>query len=321
MVYLCIVEVVILKSNTFLSCFYLMVTHMMLFLHADFTFIYSKFLAPLPPSMDEFVHYLCLDFPKVIDVNHLMKEIGPQRKVTNIPLAMSYLKSRFFAPIELEMPCQAMEHGSNIHGHNVVRICQLFAKLCYVLKIAPGVQRVHGRNLPSALEAYSNIFKPFSTGPQEASDEEIRIWTNSGRKVSCEDVVFLWGFRGSMTAGMLKSLLQESHKIKSEDFDVRLVERSCAIVVFWQSSSSKTFLDVMNNSSDICGPLREMITEGLKAGGYEIYSRACKLGLWQASLTNALDKSLADPGCPSESDSKSESSQSHNELMIDLDEL
>lgn len=72
-------------------------------LHADFTFIHSKFLAPLPPNFDEFMCTLRLVFPHVLDIQQLMKEIGPLRKVTNIPTAISYLKDHFFAPIDMEI--------------------------------------------------------------------------------------------------------------------------------------------------------------------------------------------------------------------------
>lgn len=70
---------------------------------ADFTFIHSKFLAPLPPDFDEFTCSLHLAFPQVIDVQQLMKEIRPSKKFTNIPKAVSYLKDHFFAPIDVEI--------------------------------------------------------------------------------------------------------------------------------------------------------------------------------------------------------------------------
>lgn len=41
-------------------------------------------------------------FPHILDVKHLMKNIGPLRKVTNIPAAISYLNNHYFAPIDLE---------------------------------------------------------------------------------------------------------------------------------------------------------------------------------------------------------------------------
>jgi hypothetical protein len=47
---------------------------------------------------------LRLVFPLVLDIRQLMKEIGPLRKVTNIPTAISYLKDHFFAPIDMEIP-------------------------------------------------------------------------------------------------------------------------------------------------------------------------------------------------------------------------
>lgn len=73
---------------------------------ADFTFIHSKFLAPLPSTLEEFRSSLCLVFPNVLDVNHLMNEINPQTKVNNLPACISYLKQRFFAPIDIEIPNQ-----------------------------------------------------------------------------------------------------------------------------------------------------------------------------------------------------------------------
>ncbi|KAG8640399.1 poly(A)-specific ribonuclease PARN-like isoform X5 [Manihot esculenta] len=288
----------------------------------DFTFIHSKFLTPLPTNMEEFTSSLRLAFPQVIDVNHLMKEISPLRKVRNIPMATSYLKNLFFAPVDVEIPFQAWANEGKIHGHNVVRICQLFAKLCYILKLAPNSVESNDKNLAEALKSYANIFNPYSSVPQEPIDEDIKIWTNSTIKVSCEDLVFLWGFR-DMTAGTLKRLLQESHKVFSEEFDVRLVDKSCAIVVFRQPGLSKTFMDVLNDDSDIVGPLREMVSEGVRAAGYETYNRACSLGLWDAYLGDALDKAMAGLDYPLEADSKPKSPGTYwcNEWVIDLDEL
>lgn len=102
--------------------------------HSDLTFIHSKFLAPLPPSMDEFTSSLELSFPLVIDVNHLMKEVGAERKVTSIPVAAAYLKNHFFAPTEVEIPCQGelldheFFHMSKICQH----CCNFYASLVLV---------------------------------------------------------------------------------------------------------------------------------------------------------------------------------------------
>lgn len=81
-------------------------TKLWFFLLADFTFIHSKFIAPLPPNIDEFASSLRLVFPNVLDVNRLMKVIGPLGKVTNIPVAISYLNNRFFAPVDIEISHQ-----------------------------------------------------------------------------------------------------------------------------------------------------------------------------------------------------------------------
>lgn len=80
--------------------------NIMSFLYADFTFIHSKFVAPLPLSMDEFVSSLQSVFPHIIDVNQMMKEINPLKKVKNISTAMSYLKNRFSAAVDMEIRSQ-----------------------------------------------------------------------------------------------------------------------------------------------------------------------------------------------------------------------
>lgn len=56
--------------------------------------------------MDEFRISLRLVFPHVIDINHLMDEISPLKKVTNVPAATSYLKRHFFSPVDMEIPHQ-----------------------------------------------------------------------------------------------------------------------------------------------------------------------------------------------------------------------
>ncbi|KAL5861541.1 hypothetical protein ACOSQ4_002837 [Xanthoceras sorbifolium] len=289
----------------------------------DFAFIHSKFLAPLPPTMDEFMHSLHLAFPIVLNVNHLVKNIGPVRKTTNISATMSYMKNRFFAPIEMEIPHEAIVNEGKNHGHNVVKLCQLFGKLCSVLKITPSAIQSGDHRLASALQGYENLFKLCPSSPQGPTNEEdIRVWTNNTRKVSCEDVVFLWGFKKGMPAGKLKGQLQGSHEVLTEEFDVRLVDRSCAIVVFWQPGSSQTFLEVMNGK-DICGKLREMVSEGVRASSYKTYKRVCSSGLWKSELADSMDKALASSECVSEGDYESKASEIYwcSELMINLDDL
>ena len=84
--------------------FYLFIVLLLGVLFADFAFIHSKFLAPLPPNIDEFTCSLRMVFPYVLDVNHLMKDIGPLKKVTNLSAAASRIKRRFFVPIDMEIP-------------------------------------------------------------------------------------------------------------------------------------------------------------------------------------------------------------------------
>ncbi|KAF6162394.1 hypothetical protein GIB67_012542 [Kingdonia uniflora] len=69
----------------------------------EFTFIHSKFLGPLPLALEEFSRSLHPVFPYVLDVNHLMKKIGPLKKATNISAAIAYMKRQFFVPLDMEI--------------------------------------------------------------------------------------------------------------------------------------------------------------------------------------------------------------------------
>ncbi|CAL5352166.1 unnamed protein product [Camellia sinensis] len=194
---------------------------------SDFTFIYSKFLSSLPSSMDEFRCSVRLVFPHILDVSHLMKEIGLMKKVTNLPAAISSLKRRFFTPIDMKISHQDDASESNIHGHDVLRISELFAKPCTILKIAPVTHEDENGHLPSVLEDYTNIFNPCSTSSQDHTfDEDVSVWTDNRRKVDSKDLVFLWGFRGGMSARTLKKLLHDSRDVFSEEFDVQLLDKS-----------------------------------------------------------------------------------------------
>ncbi|MBA0715419.1 hypothetical protein Golax_014316 [Gossypium laxum] len=254
----------------------------------DFSVIHSKFIAPLPLDVNEFLNSLQSIFPHIFDVNHMMKGI-------------------------------ALLDESKIHGRTVVRICYLFAKLCSVLKITPGsIQSSDGK----VLDGYANAFRSCSGNSEESLDGGIRIWTNSPRKVDCKDLVFLWGFRNRLSAGMLKSLLQGSHDVFSEEFDVCLVDKSCAILVFFHPNLSQAFLDVMN-SEEISGSLSELVSEGLRAADYDTYKRACSLGLWETDLASSLDKASATPDRLSQSDPETKPAEIYwcNDLIINLDDL
>lgn len=77
-------------------------------LDADFTFIHSKFLAPLPTSIDEFASSLHLVFPRVLEVKHLMSKIGGLSKPMSIAAALSYLKKHYYAPTYLDIPVEGL---------------------------------------------------------------------------------------------------------------------------------------------------------------------------------------------------------------------
>ncbi|KAL5057690.1 hypothetical protein RYX36_029294 [Vicia faba] len=287
----------------------------------DCTLIHSKFIAPLPSEVDDFVSSLCKFFPKVVDVNYLMKKSGTMKKSTNIRNALSYLNTHFFAPVDMEIPDQDTVNKGKTDGLDALRLSYLFMKLCSVLKISPIVTPLDNRQLVPKLEDFA--FHPCSANVQESScNEDVTVWTNNTKKINCEHLVFLWGFKFGMTAGMLKSALRESNDIFSEEFDVRFIDKSCAVVVFWQPGLSKDLVNVMNGE-EISGGLKELISDGLRVTGYETYRTMCRLGLWEMnlaeSLERALESSLSDEKISSER--KPSEIQWCNDNVLNFDDL
>ncbi|KAK6916900.1 Ribonuclease CAF1 [Dillenia turbinata] len=291
----------------------------------DFAFIYSKFIGPLPPDVDDFTHSLRSIFPHILDINHLMKEIGPLKNINNLPAAISHLKRRFFLNMDVEIPQHGKGDGDTIHGRNVLTISHLFAKLCSLLKITPHSFQSNSIHLAPALGGFANTFLPFSanTNSTESNHGELRIWTGDTRKVGTENVIFLWGFRGGMSAVSLKNILSKSHQIFSEEFDVRLVGGSCATLVFWHPGLSAAFLEIMSCGGVGCEPLKEMTAEGLRAASYETYEQVCRLGLWEADLSDALDKAMENDVPFSETNAKALPSEINwsNDYVINLEDL
>ncbi|XP_019240510.1 PREDICTED: poly(A)-specific ribonuclease PARN-like isoform X2 [Nicotiana attenuata] len=288
----------------------------------DFTFVHSKFLAPLPSTLDEFKSSLCEVFPNVLDVNHLMKEISLLKKVNNLPASISYLKQRFFAPVDMEISNQAEATEVKTLGHDVLKISELFAKLYSILKIAPKAPEAAEGHLPDAIECYINLFNPCFASSHGLADEGVSVWTDNTRKISIKNLVFLWGFRGGTSAGQLKSLLYGSHEVFHNEFDVRLVDKSCAVVVFGNPGFSEVLLQLMDSGGICTSTLTEMLADGLTAAGYEVYQKVCELGLWEADLASSFERALE------ENDSFSEAHSQelpgicwNNDEMINLDDL
>ncbi|ESQ37066.1 hypothetical protein EUTSA_v10002449mg [Eutrema salsugineum] len=280
---------------------------------SDFTSIHAKFLGPLPSNVDDFSSSLSSAFPNVVDLSQFMKEISPLSNISNLPAAMSSL-NRFFAPVDVEVANQGcpikLDESHQMHGQNAVMISQLFAKLSTIQK----------SDYQSSVQPSEDSYALASD--QHASDENVQVWSKNSRRVSSENLVFIWGLAKKMTASTLKNVLQKSHNVFAQEFDVKLLDRSCAVVVFWQPSSSETFLSAVNNEDQLLGgSLRVMVAEGLRAAGYETYKRACRLGFWEADLADSLDKTLESSDTDLDSDTKPSEISWTSELAINFDEL
>lgn len=207
-------------------------------------------------------------------------------------------------------------------GHDVVKISQLFAKLWSILKIAPKTPEAVAGHFPDAIECYTNSFNPFFTSSHGPANEDVSVWTDNARKISIKNLIFLWGFKGVTSAGKLKNLLYGSHEVFHNEFDVKMVDRSCAVIAFGNPGFSEVLMQLMDSGGICTNTLQEMLADGLRAAGYETYQKVCELGLWEADLASSMEKALEESESFSDAQSKERSRICpNNGEVINLDEL
>uniref|UniRef100_A0A0E0QJJ4 Uncharacterized protein n=1 Tax=Oryza rufipogon TaxID=4529 RepID=A0A0E0QJJ4_ORYRU len=280
----------------------------------DFTMIHSKFVAPLPPNLHEFMCSLRMVFSNVIDISHMWREIGPLRKAKNIQGALSYLQRQYFVPMDVEIPQQDGNNSVTKSGENVLRITKLFAKLSNLLKISPNGQ-THSGDKCHTVEEYSYILYPSCTA-EESEDDKSSNESNTTRSVRTDNVVFLWGFRET-SVKELRSRLASLHHAFSKDFELRLLDNSCSALIF---HSSDTAIDLLREINSESPSLNNFFSEGLKAAGFDAYRKVCRSGLWDSDLAEALDGVSSEPSTSTLSGRGTSEICWNTSLMLDLKE-
>jgi poly(A)-specific ribonuclease len=134
--------------------------------------------------------------------------------------------------------------------------------------------------------------------------------------LSSDNVLFLWGFR-SQSVKELRSHLTGLHHAFSEDFEIKLLDETCSALIF---HSSDTAVELLKEISSESPSLNSFFSEGLKAAGFEVYRKVCRLGLWDSDLAEALESVSCE--LPELTLSEQSTSQIYwnNSLMLDLKE-
>ncbi|XP_047073129.1 poly(A)-specific ribonuclease PARN-like [Lolium rigidum] len=281
---------------------------------SDLTMIHTKFIGPLPPNMHEFMCSLRMVFSSVVDIGHLWREIGPLRKAKNIQAALSYLQRQYFVPMEIEIPQQDGTNSVTKGGENVLRITKLFAKLSKLLNISPKCQSQSGEQCYS-VEDYCNIFYPGCMA-EESDDVDSTNESDTTRTVSTDCVLFLWGFSG-ISAKELRSRLTRLHHVFSKDFELRLLDKTCSALIFRSSDAAAGLLRDISSESP---SLNDFFSEGLKAAGFDVYRKACRSGLWDSDLAEALESASSEPATSTLSGHGSSEIYWSSSLKLDLKE-
>lgn len=136
------------------------------------------------------------------------------------------------------------------------------------------------------------------------------------RTVSTQSVVFLWGFRET-SAEELRSRLTRLHHVFSKDFDLRLLDKTCSALIFRSSDAASELLRDISLESP---SLNNFFSEGLKAAGFDVYRKACSLGLWDSDLAEALDGVSLEPATSTISEHGSSELYWNSSLKLDLKE-
>ncbi|XP_038986940.1 poly(A)-specific ribonuclease PARN-like isoform X2 [Phoenix dactylifera] len=260
------------------------------------------------------------------DKNLLMSEIQNLEEEQNLKVRgfreVIDLISSSKKPIIAYNCLHADGNSNNNHGHNVLKLTRVFAKLGILLKIVPDCQTSLGQHTVP-IEEYANIFYPISNSLQESEADDVDFHMDNVRKISTDDLVFIWGFREGTSAAELKNHLRQTHSVFSEDIELQLVDKTCAVVVFQKSGSAEALLKEIGSGMTNSTAPSKIISEGLKAAGYEAYKKVCRLGMWEAELADSLDCALSEPSGDLTISSGEDASEIYwsSESMIDLNDL
>ncbi|KAJ4748715.1 Poly(A)-specific ribonuclease PARN-like [Rhynchospora pubera] len=264
----------------------------------DFAFFHEKFIAPLPPSLHEFTCSLKMVFPKILDLGHLMKEIGPLKNAKDTSSSLN-----------LEVPFQAdRDGGQSNQGRNALKIISLFVKINYL-------------HICNNIEGYFNIFHPTafmeleSVGCQDDTNTYLTHQEDIA-KLGVHNLVFLWGFNAASNL-QLKDMLRKYHPIFDENFDLKIVDRNCAAIAFQRQGAVVELLKELKPRSS---SIENMISDGVRIAGFGAYEKVCKMGLWDGRLADSLQTvALSDNNTPLLAE-KSTDICWDNKLMLDQDE-
>lgn len=300
----------------------------------DFTIIYSSFIAPLPPTVKEFLCSLQSIFPHVLDIRHLLKDVQSRetpsiRKAKNLNAALSYLNRQFSVPLDLEVPLEFKCYGSKgaeSYGHTVLRLTYLFAKVCRLLKNSLSNFSISIDGCKGVLASHENILYPkaICLNKLNYEGEDVILEGDSYSKKS--HIIFIWGFKIGSSAKALSEMLTTIHEICQEGIKVKLADKSCAYVKFKRAKHAEIFLQYIQSGNNISGfaeskPLEELNFAVLRAASYGVYEKLCKSSLWRTNLADSLELVMSESGylaCNSTADLPS---PKNSTLILELDDL
>lgn len=139
---------------------------------------------------------------------------------------------------------------------------------------------------------------------------------DTAKTVTTDNIIFLWGFRGK-SVNELKSYLPGLNQVFSEDFEVKLLDKTCSALVFRNSDTAMQLLKEISSESP---SLHSFFAEGLKATGFEVYRKVCRLGLWDSDLAEALEGVSSEVAASTLSECNSSQIYWNSSLMLDLKE-
>lgn len=151
---------------------------------------------------------------------------------------------------------------------------------------------------------------------EESDDVDCTNESDTTMAVSTDCVLFLWGF-GVTSAKELRFRLTRLHHVFSKDFELRLLDKTCSALIF---RSSDAAVELLRDISSESPSLYNFFSEGLKAAGFDVYRKACRLGLWDSDLAEALERVSSEPATSAVSGHSSSEIYWNSSLKLDLKE-
>ncbi|KAJ8637100.1 hypothetical protein MRB53_011367 [Persea americana] len=291
----------------------------------DIAHIYSKFLGPLPPSIEEFAASIHKNLPFVVDTKNLLKDNIVQHLMKNNSTSLSSafallcpqiaytskrsdVLSRSCMKVEVQVdetsPSNWNSGAKHEAGYDAFMTGCVFAQMCNHLGIdfklhAPSMQLAQHEKLQKHMNLLylgwnSGTLIDLSTGT-EILETGFRNQKRRYPKVVFENIVLIWGFSSNFKLRELKECICKVFGANSVTA-IYYLDKTAVFIQFCKSEFVSDFLNLKeslerrNDPISVLHPLAKLLEGGTtRAAIYDTYKQICSSSMSKVSFADQAE--------------------------------